>query len=84
MQNVCRSLVDFYEYLTLENAKSVKFRYFLQDRDGVITRTEIETLVTNLGGEMDCPHVQVKNICPSKNTPFHYSDCLKCEKRFVF
>ena len=32
---------------------------FFQDKDGKITRKEIEELVKNLGGDTDCPHVQV-------------------------
>ena len=34
----------------------------LKDRDGKVTRAEIEELVSNLGGETDCPHVQVSPI----------------------
>ena len=36
------------------------FSLSLQDNDGKITRKEIEELLKNLGGEIDCPHVQVR------------------------
>ena len=37
-----------------------RFSFSLQDNDGKITRKEIEELLKNLGGEIDCPHVQVR------------------------
>lgn len=34
------------------------FRLFDTDKNGKVTRAEIESLVSTLGGETDCPHVQ--------------------------
>jgi len=34
------------------------FKLFDKDRNGKVTRTEIEELVKKLGGEKDCPHIQ--------------------------
>jgi len=34
------------------------FRLFDSDRDGKVTRPEVEELISTLEGETDCPHVQ--------------------------
>ena len=40
-------------------ACSIYHSSYQKDKDGKVTRGEIESLVSTLGGETDCPHVQV-------------------------
>lgn len=42
----------------MDSEVSDAFRLFDKDKDGKITRKEIEELVKTLGGDTDCPHVQ--------------------------
>ena len=54
--------IYFVTFLKKETRINLFSLYFFQDKDGKITRKEIEELVKTLGGDTDCPHVQVSNI----------------------
>jgi len=46
------------EASNLDSEVADAFRLFDTDKNGKVTRAEIESLVSTLGGETDCPHVQ--------------------------